>query len=39
MMDNKVAEYILEEITDGCCIQLGIGGMPNAVVWRSPPLT
>jgi len=30
-VDNKVAEFILEEITDGCCIQLGIGGMPNAV--------
>jgi len=30
-IDNRVAGYILEEITDGCCIQLGIGGMPNAV--------
>lgn len=30
-IDSKVAELILEEITDGCCIQLGIGGMPNAV--------
>ncbi|MEQ8200992.1 MAG: acetyl-CoA hydrolase/transferase C-terminal domain-containing protein [Syntrophomonadaceae bacterium] len=30
-IDNKVAEFILEEITDGCCIQLGIGGMPNAI--------
>ncbi|MEQ8200766.1 MAG: acetyl-CoA hydrolase/transferase C-terminal domain-containing protein [Syntrophomonadaceae bacterium] len=30
-IDNKVAEFILEEITDGCCVQLGIGGMPNAV--------
>jgi len=29
--DNKVAELILEEISDGCCIQLGIGGMPNAI--------
>lgn len=29
--DNKVAAYIMEEITDGCCIQLGIGGMPNAI--------
>jgi butyryl-CoA:acetate CoA-transferase len=29
--DKKVAQYILEEMHDGCCIQLGIGGMPNAV--------
>lgn len=30
-VDQKVAQYILEEMKDGCCIQLGIGGMPNAV--------
>ena len=30
-VDKKVAEYILEDMHDGCCIQLGIGGMPNAV--------
>ncbi len=30
-IDKKVAEYILREIKDGCCIQLGIGGMPNMV--------
>jgi len=30
-VDKKVAELIVEEITDGACIQLGIGGMPNAV--------
>ncbi len=30
-VDNRVAAFILEEISDGCCIQLGIGGMPNAV--------
>lgn len=30
-IDKKVAEYIVEEICDGACIQLGIGGMPNAV--------
>ena len=29
--DKKVAEYILEEIPNGACLQLGIGGMPNAV--------
>ena len=26
-----MAEYILEEIPNGACLQLGIGGMPNAV--------
>lgn len=30
-VDKKVAELILDEISDGCCIQLGIGGMPNAI--------
>ncbi|MEA1960947.1 MAG: acetyl-CoA hydrolase/transferase C-terminal domain-containing protein [Bacillota bacterium] len=30
-VDNRVACLIVEEIHDGCCIQLGIGGMPNAV--------
>ncbi len=30
-VDLKVAEYIVEEIRDGACIQLGIGGMPGAV--------
>jgi len=30
-IDKKVAEYIMREISDGCCIQLGIGGMPNMV--------
>lgn len=30
-VDQKVAQYIVEEIPDGACIQLGIGGMPNAV--------
>ncbi len=30
-VDKKVAELIVEEIRDGACIQLGIGGMPNAV--------
>ncbi|HWP97854.1 MAG TPA: acetyl-CoA hydrolase/transferase C-terminal domain-containing protein [Syntrophomonadaceae bacterium] len=29
--DQKVAALIMEEINDGCCIQLGIGGMPNAI--------
>ena len=30
-VDKKVAEYLMEYIHDGSCIQLGIGGMPNAV--------
>ena len=29
--DNKIAELIMKEIHDGAVIQLGIGGMPNAV--------
>lgn len=29
--DKKIAEYIVEHIPDGACIQLGIGGIPNAV--------
>lgn len=30
-VDKKVARLIVEEMRDGCCVQLGIGGMPNAV--------
>lgn len=30
-IDRKVAEYIVSEIKSGSCLQLGIGGMPNAV--------
>ena len=30
-VDQKVAELIVEEIPNGACLQLGIGGMPNAV--------
>ena len=29
--DNKIAKLIMNEIEDGAVIQLGIGGMPNAV--------
>ena len=29
--DKKIAEFILREIKDGACLQLGIGGLPNAV--------
>lgn len=28
-VDRKIAGYVLEHLRDGCCIQLGIGAMPN----------
>ena len=30
-IEMKIAEFVVEEIEDGACLQLGIGGMPNAV--------
>lgn len=30
-IDRAVARRIAAEVEDGCCIQVGIGGMPNAV--------
>lgn len=30
-VDKKAARFIIEEMSDECCIQLGIGGMANAV--------
>lgn len=30
-VDKKVAKLIVEQIPNGACLQLGIGGMPNAV--------
>ena len=30
-IDRKIAGQIAAEITDGACLQIGIGGMPNAV--------
>lgn len=30
-VDKKVAKLIVDQIPDGACLQLGIGGMPNAV--------
>lgn len=30
-LDEKVARFIVEDIVDGATIQLGIGGIPNAV--------
>ncbi len=29
--DRLIASHIMQHVHDGCCIQLGIGGMPNAV--------
>ncbi|MCL6611915.1 MAG: butyryl-CoA:acetate CoA-transferase [Peptococcaceae bacterium] len=29
--DRKIALLVAEEIEDGCCLQLGIGGMPNTI--------
>ncbi|HZK44209.1 MAG TPA: acetyl-CoA hydrolase/transferase C-terminal domain-containing protein [Syntrophomonadaceae bacterium] len=29
--DRKIAEIVLKEIEDGACLQLGIGGLPNAI--------
>lgn len=30
-VEEKIAGFILERLYNGCCIQLGIGGVPNAV--------
>ena len=30
-IDRRIAEMIVKEIPNGACLQLGIGGMPNAV--------
>ena len=30
-VDEQIARHIMKYIYDGCCIQLGIGGMPNMV--------
>ncbi len=30
-VDQRVAELIAAEVEDGACLQIGIGGMPNAV--------
>ena len=29
--EQKIAEHIIARLYDGCCIQLGIGGIPNAM--------
>lgn len=30
-IDVKIAKILMDQLEDGCCLQLGIGGMPNAV--------
>ncbi|HHY26687.1 MAG TPA: butyryl-CoA:acetate CoA-transferase [Desulfitobacterium dehalogenans] len=30
-IDRKIAQYVLDDLRDGDCIQLGIGAMPNAL--------
>lgn len=30
-IDYKIADYVMEEIEDGACLQLGIGGLPNVI--------
>ncbi len=30
-IEKKIAAHIIERLYDGCCLQLGIGGVPNAV--------
>jgi acyl-CoA hydrolase len=30
-VDRRIARHIMEHIHDGCCLQLGIGGMPNLI--------
>ena len=30
-LDRRIAEHIFPYITNGCCLQLGIGGIPNSI--------
>jgi butyryl-CoA:acetate CoA-transferase len=30
-VEKKIASNIIERLYDGCCLQLGIGGIPNAI--------
>lgn len=30
-VDRAIAAHVMEQIEDGCCLQLGIGGLPNVV--------
>ena len=40
-MDRKIIEYVVEEMKDGCCIQLGIEPVhtPTPSAWSSPSRT
>ncbi len=29
--DSKIAKFVMQEIEDGACLQLGIGGLPNLI--------
>lgn len=29
--DRQIAAHVMKELEDGCCVQLGIGGLPNVV--------
>ncbi|MDO4540290.1 MAG: acetyl-CoA hydrolase/transferase C-terminal domain-containing protein [Syntrophomonadaceae bacterium] len=30
-IDYKIADYVMAEMSDGACLQLGIGGLPNVI--------
>lgn len=30
-LDKEVAKYVVEELVDGACLQIGIGGLPTAI--------
>ena len=30
-VDTKIAENVMKELEDGCCLQLGIGGIPDKI--------
>lgn len=30
-IDRRIAQHVIDRLRDGCCLQLGIGGVPNAV--------
>lgn len=30
-IEKQIANHVIKEIHDGCCIQLGIGGLPNQI--------
>ena len=30
-IETQIAQHLMKEIEDGCCLQLGIGGLPNVI--------